>query len=41
MQEFTERLKEKSMTKYDWSEAVDVEDIDNLLKEIMKEKGNE
>ena len=38
--EFAERLKEKAMQKFDWNEYVEVEDIDNLVKEIVdNEKG--
>ena len=38
--EFAERLKEKAMQKFDWNEYIEVEDIDNLLKELT-EGGNE
>lgn len=33
--EFAERLKEKAMQKFDWNEYVEVEDIDNLVKEMV------
>ena len=35
--EFAEKLKEKAMQKFDWNEYVEVDDIDNLLKEIIEE----
>ena len=35
--EFAERMKEKAMQKFDWNEYVEVEDIDNLLKELVGE----
>lgn len=35
IKEFAERLKEKAMQKFDWNEYVEVEDIDNLLKEMV------
>ena len=33
--EFAERLKEEALPKCDWDNCVDVEDIDNLLKEMV------
>ena len=33
--EFAERIKEKAMQKFDWNEYVEVEDIDNLVKEMV------
>lgn len=35
--EFAEKLKEKAMQKFDWNEYVEVEDVDNLLKELVSE----
>lgn len=35
--EFAEKLKEKALPKCDWDNCVDVEDIDNLLKEMVGE----
>lgn len=35
--EFAERLKEEALPKCDWDNCVDVEDIDNLLKEMVGE----
>ena len=35
--EFAERLKEKATTHYDWSDYVDVEYIDNLVKEMTEQ----
>lgn len=37
IREFAERLKDKSLTKWDYHEAVDVEEIDNLVKEMVGE----
>lgn len=34
--EFAEKLKEKALPKCDWDDCVDVEDIDNLVKEYEK-----
>ncbi|MDY3768015.1 MAG: hypothetical protein SOZ83_00185 [Sphaerochaetaceae bacterium] len=34
---FAEKLKSKSLTKWDYNDAVDVEDIDELVKEIVGE----
>lgn len=34
IKEFTERLKAKAMTKFDWSEDVDIEEIDKVAKEM-------
>ena len=38
IKEFAERLKGKAMQKFDWNEYVEVEDIDNLVKEMMRER---
>lgn len=35
---FAERLKENATTKFDWNEYIDIEEIDNLLKEMVGEK---
>lgn len=35
IEEFANRLKDKSLTKWDYHEAVDVEEIDNLVKEMV------
>lgn len=35
MKEFAERLKDKSLTKWDYHDAVDIEEIDNLVKELV------
>ena len=35
IKEFAERLKEEALPKCDWDGCVDVEDIDNLLKEMQ------
>ena len=35
--EFAEGLKEKATQKFDWNEYVEVEEIDNLLKELVGE----
>lgn len=40
IKEFAERLKEKAMTKWDYADAVDVDDIDNLVK-VMTEVEND
>ena len=37
IKEFAERLKEEAVTKCDWDNCVDVEDIDNLVKEMVGE----
>ena len=37
---FAERLKEKAMQKFDWNEYVEVEDIDNLVKEMVGENND-
>lgn len=34
VREFAERLKNKSLTKWDYHDAVDVDEIDNLVKEM-------
>lgn len=34
VKEFAERLKNKSLTKWDYHDAVDVDEIDNLVKEM-------
>lgn len=34
IKEFAERLKSKAVQKYDWNEYVEIEDIDNLIKEM-------
>lgn len=36
--EFAEKLKEEALPKCDWDDCVDVEDIDNLLKELAGEE---
>ena len=36
--EFAEKLKKKALPKCDWDDCVDVEDIDNLLKEMEGEE---
>lgn len=35
VREFAERLKDKSLTKWDYHDAVDIEEIDNLVKEMV------
>ena len=35
--EFAERMKEKAMQKFDWNEYDEVEDIDDLVKEMVGE----
>lgn len=35
VKEFAERLKEKAMQKFDWNEYVEVEEIDNIVKEMV------
>lgn len=35
--EFAERLKENAITKFDWNEYIDIEEIDTLLKEMVGE----
>ena len=34
VKEFAEKLKEKAMQKFDWNEYVEVDEIDNLVKEM-------
>lgn len=34
---FAERLKENVTTKFDWNEYIDIEEIDNFLKEMVGE----
>lgn len=36
IKDFAERLKEKALTKYDWNDCVDVEEIDILVKEMTE-----
>ena len=38
--EFAERMKEKAMQKFDWNEYVEVEDIDDLVKEMVGENND-
>lgn len=38
VKEFVERLKDKSLTKWDYHDAVDIEEIDNLIKEMVGDK---
>lgn len=38
VKEFAERLKDKSLTKWDYHDAVDIEEIDNLVKEMVGDK---
>ena len=38
--EFAERLKERAMQKFDWNEYVEVEDIDNIAKEMVGENND-
>lgn len=38
VKEFVERLKDKSLTKWDYHDAVDIEEIDNLVKEMVGDK---
>lgn len=38
IKEFAERLKGKSMQKFDWNEYVEAEDIDNLVQEMVCEE---
>ena len=38
IEEFVERLKDKSLTKWDYHDAVDIEEIDNLVKEMVGDK---
>ena len=35
IREFAERLKDKSLTKWDYHDAVDIEEIDSLVKEMV------
>ena len=35
IKEFAERLKAKALQKFDWNEYVEVEEIDNLVKEMV------
>lgn len=37
IEEFAEKLKSKALTKWDYHDAVDVEDIDELVKEMESE----
>ena len=39
IKEFAERLKEEALPKGDWDDCVDVEDIDNLVKELVGDVG--
>lgn len=36
--EFAEKLKENAMTKFDWNDYIDIEEVDNILKEMMGDK---
>lgn len=36
--EFAEKLKENAMTKFDWNDYIDIEEVDNILKEMMDDK---
>lgn len=36
--EFAERLKENAITKFDWNEYIDIEEIDTLLKEMVSKE---
>lgn len=38
VKEFAETLKDKSLTKWDYHDAVDIEEIDNLVKEMVGDK---
>ena len=38
IKEFTERLKKEAVTKCDWDNCVDVEDIDKLAAELVGEE---
>lgn len=38
IEEFAEKLKSKALTKWDYHDAVDVEDIDELVNEMIAEK---
>lgn len=38
IEEFAEKLKSKALTKWDYHDAVDVEDIDELVNEMIGEK---
>lgn len=33
--EFAEKLKENAMTKFDWNDYIDIEEVDNILKEMI------
>lgn len=35
IKEFAERLKDKSLTKWDYHDAVDIEEIDDLVREMV------
>ena len=35
IKDFAKRLKEEALTKCDWDNCVDVEDVDNLVKEMV------
>lgn len=39
--EFAERLKEKAMQKFDWNEYVEVEEMNNIVKEMVGDDSNE
>ena len=41
VKEFAKRLKEKAMQKFDWNEYVEVEEIDNIVKEMVGDNSNE
>ena len=41
VKEFAERLKEKAMQKFDWNEYVEVEEIDNIVKEMVGDNSSE
>ena len=41
IKDFAERLKENPVQKFDWNEYVEVEDIDNLVKEMTEVNENE
>ncbi len=38
IKEFAERLKKQALQKFDWNEYVEVDSIDNLVKEMTEEK---
>lgn len=33
--EFAKKLKENAMTKFDWNDYIDIEEVDNILKEMI------